>query len=179
MKSNDMTVHQNNIEPWTVTLVDTGEDTMTGGRLKLVYDYVKDDKSFCFTYGDGVSDVDITSLIKYHNSHGKEATLTAVRPPGRFGALKIDNNMVVKFQEKPDGDGSWINGGYFVLSPKVVSRIKDNASSWESEPLVGLARDGELASYKHEGFWHPMDTLREKNFLENLWNDGKAPWKVW
>jgi glucose-1-phosphate cytidylyltransferase len=135
MKSNDMTVHQNNIEPWTVTLVDTGEDTMTGGRLKLVYDYVKDDKSFCFTYGDGVSDVDITSLIKYHNSHGKEATLTAVRPPGRFGALKIDNNMVVKFQEKPDGDGSWINGGYFVLSPKVVSRIKDNASSWESEPL--------------------------------------------
>ena len=139
MKNNEMIVHQNKTEPWTVTLVDTGENSMTGGRLKAVYDYIKDEEAFCFTYGDGVSNVDITSLIEFHNSHGKEATLTAVRPPGRYGALNITNNMVTNFQEKPDGDGSWINGGYFVLSPKVVDRIKDNASIWEDEPLVGLA----------------------------------------
>jgi len=179
MKDNQMTVHQNNIEPWTVTLVDTGEDTMTGGRLKAVYDYIKDEDAFCFTYGDGVSNVDISSLIQFHNSHGKQATLTAVRPPGRFGALKIVDNMVTDFQEKPDGDGSWINGGYFVLSPKVINRIKDKTISWEAEPLGGLAKDGELASYEHDGFWQPMDTLREKNFLELLWNSGKAPWKIW
>ena len=179
MKNNEMTVHQNNIEPWTVTLVDTGEDTMTGGRLKAVYDYIKDEDAFCFTYGDGVSNVDISSLIQFHNSHGKQATLTAVRPPGRFGALKIIDNMVTDFQEKPDGDGSWINGGYFVLSPKVIDRIKDNTISWEGDPLGGLAKDGELASYEHDGFWQPMDTLREKNFLEHLWNNGKAPWKIW
>jgi len=179
MKNNEMTVHQNNIEPWTVTLVDTGENTMTGGRLKSVYEYIKDEDAFCFTYGDGVSDVDITSLIKFHSSHGKQATLTAVRPPGRFGALKIIDNMVTDFQEKPDGDGSWINGGYFVLSPKVIDRIKDNTISWEGDPLGGLAKDGELASYEHDGFWQPMDTLREKNFLEHLWNNGKAPWKIW
>jgi glucose-1-phosphate cytidylyltransferase len=179
MKDNQMTVHQNNIEPWTVTLVDTGEDTMTGGRLKAVFDYIKDEDAFCFTYGDGVSDVDISSLIKFHHSHGKQATLTAVRPPGRFGALKIADNMVTDFQEKPDGDGSWINGGYFVLSPKVIKRIKDKTISWEAEPLVGLAKDGELASYEHDGFWQPMDTLREKNVLEDLWHEGTAPWKVW
>ena len=179
MKNNEMTVHQNDVEPWTVTLIDTGENTMTGGRLKAVYDYVKDEEAFCFTYGDGVSDVDITSLINFHRSHGKQATMTAVRPPGRFGALKIIDNMVTDFQEKPDGDGSWINGGYFVLSPKVTDRIKDNTISWEAEPLDGLAKDNELASYKHDGFWQPMDTLREKNFLEHLWNNGKAPWKIW
>ena len=179
MKNNEMIVHQNKTEPWTVTLVDTGENSMTGGRLKAVYDYIKDEEAFCFTYGDGVSNVDITSLIKFHNSHGKEATLTAVRPPGRYGALNITNNMVTNFQEKPDGDGSWINGGYFVLSPKVVDRIKDYSSSWEAEPLVGLANDGELASYEHRGFWQPMDTLRDKNFLEELWASGKAPWKIW
>jgi glucose-1-phosphate cytidylyltransferase len=179
MKNNEMTVHQNDVEPWTVTLIDTGENTMTGGRLKAVYDYVKDEEAFCFTYGDGVSDVDITSLINFHRSHGKQATMTAVRPPGRFGALKIIDNMVTDFQEKPDGDGSWINGGYFVLSPKVIDRIKDNTISWEAEPLDGLAKDNELASYKHDGFWQPMDTLREKNFLEHLWNNGNAPWKIW
>ena len=179
MKNNEMTVHQNDVEPWTVTLIDTGENTMTGGRLKAVYDYVKDEEAFCFTYGDGVSDVDITSLINFHCSHGKLATMTAVRPPGRFGALKIIDNMVTDFQEKPDGDGSWINGGYFVLSPKVTDRIKDNTISWEAEPLDSLAKDSELASYKHDGFWQPMDTLREKNFLEHLWNNGKAPWKIW
>ena len=179
MKNNEMTVHQNDAEPWTVTLIDTGENTMTGGRLKAVYDYVKDEEAFCFTYGDGVSDVDITSLINFHRSHGKQATMTAVRPPGRFGALKIIDNMVINFQEKPDGDGSWVNGGYFVLSPKVIDRIKDNTISWEAGPLVGLAKDSELASYKHDSFWQPMDTLREKNYLEDLWNNGNAPWKVW
>ena len=179
MKNNEMTVHQNDVEPWTVTLIDTGENTMTGGRLKAVYDYVKDEEAFCFTYGDGVSDVDITSLINFHRSHGKQATMTAVRPPGRFGALKIIDNMVTDFQEKPDGDGSWINGGYFVLSPKVIDRIKDNTISWEAEPLDGLAKDSELASYKHDGFWQPMDTLREKNLLEELWENNKAPWKTW
>ena len=179
MKNNEMIVHQNKTEPWTVTLVDTGENSMTGGRLKAVYDYIKDEEAFCFTYGDGVSNVDITSLIEFHNSHGKQATLTAVRPPGRYGALNITNNMVTNFQEKPEGDGDWINGGYFVLSPKVVDRIKDNASSWEAEPLVGLAKEGELASYEHSGFWQPMDTLRDKNFLEELWTSGKAPWKIW
>ena len=179
MKNNEMNVHQNKTEPWTVTLVDTGENSMTGGRLKAVYDYIKDEEAFCFTYGDGVSNVDITSLIEFHNSHGKEATLTAVRPPGRYGALNITNNMVTNFQEKPDGDGSWINGGYFVLSPKVCDRIKNFASSWEAGPLVELAKEGELASYEHGGFWQPMDTLREKNFLEELWTSGKAPWKTW
>ena len=179
MKNNEMIVHQNKTEPWTVTLVDTGENSMTGGRLKAVYGYIKDEEAFCFTYGDGVSNVDITSLIEFHNSHGKEATLTAVRPPGRYGALNITNNMVTNFQEKPEGVGSWINGGYFVLSPKVCDRIKNFASSWEAGPLVELAKEGELASYEHGGFWQPMDTLREKNFLEELWTSGKAPWKIW
>lgn len=179
MKDNKMEVHQNYAEPWIVTLVDTGEDSMTGGRLKRVHKYIKDEDAFCFTYGDGVSDVDITKLIEFHYSHGKLSTLTAVRPPGRYGALKITDNMVENFQEKPDGDGSWINGGFFVLSPKVIDRIENDASSWEGEPLTKLAKDNQLASYKHEGFWQPMDTLRDKNLLEALWASRKAPWKVW
>lgn len=180
MEKNEMEVHQNNAEPWSVTLVDTGEHTMTGGRLKRVYDYIKDDDAFCFTYGDGVGDIDIGSLIKYHEKHGKLATLTAVRPPGKYGALKItDDNMVSNFQEKPDGDGSWINGGFFVLSPGVVEYIGNDNTTWEDEPLSRIAASGELAAYKHKGFWQPMDTLRERNMLNDLWNGGKAPWRVW
>jgi glucose-1-phosphate cytidylyltransferase len=180
MEANRMEVHQNNAEPWSVTLIDTGEDTMTGGRLKRVYDYIKDDEAFCFTYGDGVGDINIANLIEYHKMHGKLATLTAVRPPGRYGALKIiDDDIVSNFQEKPDGDGSWINGGFFVLSPEVVKYIENDNTAWEDEPLVSIANSGQLVAYKHEGFWQPMDTLREKNMLNNLWNSGKAPWKVW
>lgn len=177
---NKMEVHRNNAESWRVTLVDTGDDSMTGGRLKRIKDYVKDEDAFCFTYGDGVGDVDITKLINFHKEHGKQATLTATRPPGRYGALKIiDDDRVDHFQEKPDGDGSWINGGFFVLSPKVINRIEGDDTSWEDEPLVSLARDGELAAYKHDGFWQTMDTLREKNLLEDLWKSGKPPWKIW
>ncbi|MAT10460.1 MAG: glucose-1-phosphate cytidylyltransferase [Rhodopirellula sp.] len=181
MSDNSIKVHQNKVEPWNVTLVDTGENTMTGGRLKQVYDYIKDEESFCFTYGDGVGDVDISNLIKFHNEHGKLATLTATRPPGRYGAIKFGNkDQVENFQEKPDGDGSWINGGFFVLNPKVINRIKCSTSTiWEQEPLSSLAIDGELYAYKHDGFWQPMDTLREKNILNNLWNEGNAPWKIW
>jgi glucose-1-phosphate cytidylyltransferase len=180
MKNNKMEVHQNHAEPWTVTLVDTGDTTLTGGRLKRVYDYVKDEKAFCFTYGDGVSDVNITELIKFHQLHGKKATLTATRPPGRYGALKIKDDKTVKeFQEKPDGDGSWINGGYFVLSPEVIERITDDKTSWEGTPLTSLAKENELVAFKHDGFWQPMDTLREKVLLNDLWHSGKAPWKVW
>jgi len=180
MKDNSFDVHQNNAEPWTVTLIDTGENSMTGGRLKRVAEYIKDDESFCFTYGDGVSDVNITKLIEFHKSHGKLATLTATRPPGRYGALKIiDGGVVDHFQEKPDGDGSWINGGFFVLSPKVIKLIKDDATSWEGEPLVSLAASNELLAFKHEGFWQPMDTLREKTKLNDLWESGNAPWKSW
>lgn len=180
MKSNSMQVHQNNAEPWTVTLVDTGENTMTGGRLKRVREYVKDEEAFCFTYGDGVGDVDITALIAFHQQHGKQATLTAMRPPGRYGALKFGlNDSVDHFQEKPDGDGSWINGGFFVLHPDVIDRIENDASSWEGDPLTSLAEDGQLSAFKHSGFWQPMDTLREKIMLNELWYSGKAPWKVW
>lgn len=180
MKNNSMKVHHNNAEPWTVTLIDTGEVSMTGGRLKRVYDYIKDEESFCFTYGDGVSDVNITKLIEFHKLHGKQATVTASRPPGRYGALKIKNDsMVDYFQEKPDGDGSWINSGFFVLSPSVIDRIDDDSTSWEGGPLVSLASDGELAAFKHDGFWQPMDTLRDKNLLNDLWNSDKAPWKRW
>jgi glucose-1-phosphate cytidylyltransferase len=180
MKDNNMTVHQNNAEPWTVTLVDTGEHTMTGGRLQGVSKYIKDEKEFCFTYGDGVSNVNIGELIKFHQEHGKQATLTATRPPGRYGALKIsDDCKVEKFQEKPDGDGSWINGGFFVLSPKVLDLIDDEGTVWEQEPLTQLATRSELVAFKHDGFWQPMDTLREKNILEQLWKSGKAPWKIW
>lgn len=180
MADNKIEVHQNNAESWRVTLVETGDASMTGGRLKQVREYVKGEDAFCFTYGDGVSDVDITKLIEFHYSHGKQATLTATRPPGRYGALKITNDSKVEyFQEKPDGDGSWINGGFFVLSPKVIERIEGDSTSWEGEPLSGLAADGELAAFKHDGFWQPMDTLREKNLLNNLWDSGKAPWKKW
>ena len=180
MKSNSMHVHQNNAEPWTVTLVDTGENTMTGGRLKRVCDYVKDEKAFCFTYGDGVGDVDITSLIAFHQQHGKQATLTATRPPGRYGALKFGpDDSVDYFQEKPEGDGSWINGGFFVLHPSVIDRIENDSSSWEGAALSSLAKDGQLSAFKHAGFWQPMDTLREKVMLNDLWNSDKAPWKVW
>jgi glucose-1-phosphate cytidylyltransferase len=180
MKNNETEIHQNNVEPWTVTLVDTGEDVMTGGRLKRVRHYINEEDAFCFTYGDGVGNVNITELIQYHHSHGKQATLTATRPPGRYGALKLGpNDSVERFQEKPEGDGSWINGGYFVLHPDVIERITDDASSWEGDPLVSLASDGQLSAYKHEGFWQPMDTLREKHYLDELWSTGKAPWKVW
>jgi glucose-1-phosphate cytidylyltransferase len=180
MKDNSMQVHQNNAEPWTVTLVDTGENTLTGGRLKRVKDYIKDEQAFCFTYGDGVGNVDITALIQFHRAHGKQATLTATRPPGRYGALKFgENDLVERFQEKPDGDGSWINGGYFVLNPKVLDLIQDDQSSWEGEPLAQLAKQGELVAFHHPGFWQPMDTLREKIMLNQLWESGKAQWKVW
>ena len=180
MKGNSVEVRQSNVEPWTVTLVDTGESSMTGGRLKRVYEYIKNEDAFCFTYGDGVGDVDITKLIEFHKSHGKLATLTATRPPGRYGALKIMSNGIVdRFQEKPDGDGGWINGGYFVLSPKVIERLTDDSTIWEGEPLVDLASENELAAFKHDGYWQPMDTLREKYILNDLWNNNKAPWKVW
>jgi glucose-1-phosphate cytidylyltransferase len=180
MKDNSMQVHQNNAEPWSVTLVDTGEGTMTGGRLKRVKDYVKDEEAFCFTYGDGVGSVDIGQLIQFHKAHGKQATLTATKPPGRYGVLKLGpDDHVQQFQEKPDGDGSWINGGFCVLSPKVIERIKHDTTTWEREPLESLAKDNELVAFKHEGFWQPMDTLREKNLLIDLWDSGKAPWKVW
>lgn len=180
MKDNSMTVHQNYAEPWKVTLVDTGNDTQTGGRLKRVSKYLENDKPFCFTYGDGVGDVNIAELIKFHQSHGKLATLTATRPPGRYGALKIsDDDIVEAFQEKPDGDNSWINGGFFVLSPSVIERISGDQTSWENDPLNELAADGELVAFKHDGFWQPMDTLREKILLNNLWDSGKAPWQIW
>ena len=180
MKSNSMQVHQNNAEPWTVTLVDTGENTMTGGRLKRVAAYLKDEEAFCFTYGDGVGDVDITALISFHEQHGRQATLTATRPPGRYGALKFGpNDLVDHFQEKPDGDGGWVNGGFFVLHPSVLDRIENDSSSWEGKPLSSRAKEGQLSAFKHANFWQPMDTLREKIMLNDLWASGKAPWKVW
>ena len=179
LKNGTNIAHTRRAEPWKVTLVDTGESSMTGGRLLKVQDYVKDEKAFCFTYGDGVSDVDISSLIEFHKEHGKEATLTATYPPGRFGALEILNGTVKKFIEKPKGDGGMINGGFFVLSPKIFSRIDGDSCTWEQEPLKSLASDNELMAYQHEGFWHPMDTLRDKNLLEDLWNSGRAPWKHW
>lgn len=166
-------------EPWRITLVDTGDTTMTGGRLKRVAEYIKDEPEFLFTYGDGVGDVDITNTIEFHRQHGKLATLTATYPPGRFGALDIKEQQVVSFQEKPKGDGGMINGGFFVLSPKVIDYIDDNSTIWEQYPLNQLSSDGELMSYVHEGFWQPMDTLRDKHHLEELWSQNKAPWKVW
>jgi glucose-1-phosphate cytidylyltransferase len=175
-----MEVHQRYAEPWRVTLVDTGEQTMTGGRLKRVAPYLKDEKSFCLTYGDGMSDVNITKLIDFHTAHGLQATLTAVYPPGRFGALDIDKNQrVVSFKEKPKGDGGMINGGFFVLSPKVIDLISHDQTVWEREPLETLAESIQLKAFHHEGFWQPMDTLRDKVLLEDLWASGKAPWKTW
>ena len=179
MKDNEMIVHEKRAEPWTVTLVDTGDNSMTGGRLKRVLPYLKDEENFCFTYGDGVSDINIKELVNFHKSHGKLATLTATFPPGRFGALQIENKQVKTFEEKPRGDGALINGGFFVLSPKVIERIDGDNSIWEQEPLKGLADDGELMAFKHEGFWQPMDTLRDKIYLEELLENNKAPWKTW
>jgi glucose-1-phosphate cytidylyltransferase len=178
MTRNEMEVHQQNTEPWRVTLVDTGEDTMTGGRLKRVADYLQDEDAFCFTYGDGIANVDVAASIAFHNRHGKLATITAVQPPGRYGALEIEGTAVRAFTEKPAGDGM-INGGFFVLSPKCLDRIAGDDTSWEAQPLTGLAADGELMAFAHTGFWQPMDTLREKTLLENLWDSGRAPWKVW
>ena len=179
MKDNKMTVHKDRAEPWTVTLVDTGDNSMTGGRLRRVLPYIKNEEMFCFTYGDGVADINITELINFHKSHGKQATLTATYPPGRFGALKIKNNQVQNFEEKPQGDGALINGGYFVLSPKVIDRIEGDYTIWEQEPLKSLASDRELMSFKHDRFWQPMDTLRDKMKLNELLDQNKAPWKVW
>ena len=179
MSENRMEVHDGRAEPWRVTLVDTGEHAQTGGRLLAVSKYIGDDESFCLTYGDGVGDVDITSSIQFHKSHGKLATVTSVFPPGRFGALDIENSAVRKFIEKPKGDGGMINGGFFVLSPKVLSRISSSHTLWEQEPLKTLAVDGELMAFEHHGFWQPMDTLRDKVLLEELWHSGKAPWKIW
>lgn len=179
MQGNKMEVHQRNAEPWRVTLVDTGDDTMTGGRLKRVAKYVENEPEFCFTYGDGVSNIDVSAQIAFHKQHGKLATVTAVQPPGRYGALKMDGQMVRGFVEKPQGDGGWINGGFFILSPKCIDLIPDDSSSWEGGPLTQLAEQGELMAYEHNGFWQPMDTLRDKNQLESLWQNNQAPWKTW
>jgi glucose-1-phosphate cytidylyltransferase len=179
MGHNKMEVHQRNAEPWRVTLVDTGENTLTGGRLKRVAEYVKGDDAFCFTYGDGVADVDVSALVNFHKQHGKHATVTAVQPPGRYGALNMDGELVQGFIEKPKGEGGWINGGFFVLSPDCLELVTGDTCSWESEPLVKLAAQGELMAFKHNGFWQPMDTLLDKIHLEDLWQSGKAPWKVW
>ena len=179
MKDNQMKVHEKRAEPWTVTLVDTGNESMTGGRLARVAEYVKDEEAFCFTYGDGVGDINIAATIKFHLQHGKEATLTATYPPGRFGALEIQNQQVKFFKEKPKGDGAMINGGFFVLSPKVFARISGDDCIWEQQPLIGLASDNQLMAYEHHGFWQPMDTLRDKIQLEKLWQSGQAPWKIW
>jgi glucose-1-phosphate cytidylyltransferase len=179
MRSNRLDVLQRRAEPWTVTLVDTGDYSNTGGRLRRVAEYVQDEEVFCFTYGDGVSDVDISAVIEFHREHGKAATVTATSPPGRFGALDIRNRQVVNFKEKPQGDGAMINGGFFVLSPQVLTHLKNDGTSWEQEVLMQLARDGQLMAYEHHGFWQPMDTLRDKQLLEDLWESGKAPWKKW
>lgn len=180
INDNFVEVNRNDAESWKVTLVDTGDNTMTGGRLKQVKNYVKDEECFCFTYGDGLGNIDISELIAFHKRHGKLATLTATRPQARFGAIKFGtNDMVDHFEEKPEGEGSWINGGFFVLQPKVIDYIEDDQTIWEKEPLINLAKQGELFAYKHSKFWTPMDTLREKNQLNELWNSGKAPWKTW
>ena len=178
MQNNKMEVHQQSAEPWRVTLVDTGEKTMTGGRLKRVRSYLGNE-DFCFTYGDGVSNVDITELVAFHRKQKKLATLTGIQPPGRFGVLNLKGESVASFEEKPHGEGAWINGGFFVLSPKVIDMIAGDATVWEREPMERLAHDGQLSAYLHPGFWHAMDTLRDRNHLEELWQSGKAPWKVW
>lgn len=178
LRNNSLDIHHTSAEPWKVTLVDTGQDTMTGGRLKRVAAYVRDE-DFCFTYGDGVGDIDIGSLVAAHREHKSLATLTATQPPGRFGALSFDGDRIVSFQEKPEGDGGWINGGFFVLSPRVLDYIEGDDTVWEREPVQRLASEGNLVAYRHPGFWQPMDTLRDKNHLEDLWARGSAPWKVW
>ena len=179
MQENTMEVHHRSAEPWRVTLVDTGDDTLTGGRLRRVESYVRDEDAFCFTYGDGVADIDVSALLAFHRDHGKPATVTAVQPPGRYGALDMDGASVRGFVEKPQGDGGWINGGFFVLSPECLELIDGDNSSWEGAPLAALATRGDLMAYHHRGFWQPMDTLRDKNQLENLWQTQQAPWKVW
>ena len=180
LRNNKTKIHQNGAEPWKVTLVDTGDGTMTGGRLKRVKDYIGPE-TFCFTYGDGVSDVDIRQLIAFHREQKTRATLTAVQVPGRFGAFKLagEQTRVASFREKPQGDGAWVNGGFFVLEPSVIDYVEGDSTVWEQEPLQQLARDGTLSAYRHYGFWHPMDTLRDKSVLQELWQSGKAPWKVW
>lgn len=179
MHSNQMEVHHKRAEPWRVTLVDTGDNSMTGGRLLRVADYIQNEDIFCFTYGDGVSNVNIGATIDFHKRHGKAATLIAAFPPGRFGALDIDGNQVKRFMEKPKGDGAMINGGFFVLSPRVLDYLENDSSIWEQQPLQRLAADGELMAFEHHGFWQPMDTLRDKTYLEELWLSGNAPWKTW
>lgn len=178
MEHNSMEVHKKRTEPWKVTIVDTGEETMTGGRLKRVKDYIGDE-TFCFTYGDGVGDVNISETIELHNCAQRKATLTAVQPPGRYGALAIEGDQITQFQEKPEGDGAWINGGFFVLEPEVIDYVSHDSTPWESEPLERLAAEQSLTVYKHYGFWRPMDTLRDKMQLEKMWDEGRAPWKVW
>ena len=179
MCNNQMDIHNNQCEPWKVTLVDTGQQSMTGGRLRRVREYVKDDEAFCFTYGDGVSDVDITALLAFHKANSTKVTLTAVSPPGRYGVLSLEGDKVKNFKEKPRGDGNRINGGFFVLSPEVIDYIEGDGTSWELEPLEKLAQEGEVSAFRHDGFWHAMDTLRDKHALEKLWNAGEAPWKIW
>jgi len=179
MARNKMEVHNQKAEPWKVTLVDTGDDTMTGGRLKRVASYVRNEEMFCFTYGDGVADVDITAEVAFHKAHGKWATITAVQPPGRFGALQLKGARVLGFTEKPRGDGGFINGGFFVLSPRCLELIEGDETIWEDAPLAALATDAQLMAFEHKGFWQPMDTLRDKNQLEELWSSGRAPWKIW
>jgi glucose-1-phosphate cytidylyltransferase len=178
LRTHSMEVHEHHAEPWRVTLVDTGEHTMTGGRLKRVRRFL-DGEDFCFTYGDGVSNVDIGKLIDFHRAQGKLATLTATQPPGRFGALSLDSDSITTFQEKPRGDNSWINGGFFVLSPKVIDYIDGDTTVWEREPMEQLAREGQFSAFRHDGFWQPMDTLRDRQLLEKLWQEGNAPWKIW
>jgi len=175
---NKMEVHQHTAEPWKVTLVDTGEETMTGGRLKRIKNYL-DQSDFCFTYGDGLADVNINQLIAFHKKQGTLATLTATKPPGRFGAINLQGNKITTFQEKPEGDGGYINGGFFVLSPQTLDYIDGDKTVWERKPLETLAREGNLSAYTHQGFWHAMDTLRDKNYLEDLWQSNNAPWKIW
>ena len=181
MASNRQTIHRRRAEPWRVTLVDTGAETMTGGRLRRVREFLNPEEPFCFTYGDGVADIDIGRLVAFHEAQGRLATVSAVRPPGRFGALSLQagEDVVNGFREKPQGDGSWINGGFFVLQPNVIDFIDGDASVWEAEPLEQIAQAGQLAAFRHEGFWQPMDTLRDKKLLEDLWAGGRAPWKVW
>ena len=178
MKNNSMEVHHKFAEPWKVTLVDTGLNTMTGGRLKRIKEYVQNER-FCFTYGDGVSDVDISKLIEFHKQNKTIATVTAVQPPGRFGTLDITETKITNFKEKPAGDGNWINGGFFILEPTVFDYLKDDTTVWEREPLERLAKENQLSAFKHDGFWQPLDTLRDKNYLDELWNSDKAFWKNW
>lgn len=179
MTQNKMEIHQKHVEPWRVTLVDTGVHSMTGGRLKYVENYLRNEEAFCFTYGDGLADINIAAQVAFHRAHGKLATVTAVLPPGRYGAMQVTGTQVTEFVEKPRGDGGFINGGFFVLSPKALNTIADETTHWEAEPLEQLAAAGELMAYEHRGFWQSMDTLRDKTLLENLWQSGKAPWKMW